>query len=129
MVWAVHAAERSGHGDRKRCGRIPCRAWAVVGRFWRVFAAIVVALRFPILIGWIAAAVAATLFLPGIAASGGIGGLIPPGSPALKAEADAARLFGEPLASAQVAVVQRDPGRFPPSVEPPGYRINIASRR
>ena len=95
----------TGNGAGTSSGQTP----AAVGRFWRAFAVVVVALRFPIVIGWIAAAVAATFFLPGIAASGAIGGLIPPDSPALRAEADAAKLFGEPLASAQVAVVQRDP--------------------
>ncbi|HEX5300836.1 MAG TPA: MMPL family transporter [Streptosporangiaceae bacterium] len=103
----------TGNGAGTSSGQTP----AAVGRFWRAFAVVVVALRFPIVIGWIAAAVAATFFLPGIAASGAIGGLIPPDSPALRAEADAAKLFGEPLASAQVAVVQRDPGKFPSSVQ------------
>jgi putative drug exporter of the RND superfamily len=82
-----------------------------------MFCGVVVALRYPILLAWIAAAVAATLYLPALATSGGLGGLIPAGSPAAKAEADAAKLFGEPLASAEVAVVQRDPAAFPLPVQ------------
>jgi RND superfamily putative drug exporter len=87
-----------------------------VGWVWRALAAVVVAGRYLILLAWIAAAVAVTRYLPPLAASSGVGGLIPSGAPALRAEYDAARLFGLPLA-AQVAVVQRDPRRFPPAVQ------------
>jgi putative drug exporter of the RND superfamily len=79
-----------------------------VGWLWRGLAAIVVALRYPILLAWIAAAAAATIFLPGMATSGAIGDLVPKSSPGLQAEYDAARLFGVPLTS-QVDIVQRDP--------------------
>ncbi len=82
-----------------------------VGWPWRVFAVVVVAARYLILLAWIAAAAAATLYLPALTASSNIGGLIPQGSPAVRAEYDATRLFGMPL-TAQVAVVQRDPHRF-----------------
>jgi len=53
-----------------------------------MFGGVVVALRYPILLAWIAAAVAATLYMPTLTASGGLGGLIPAGSPATKAEVD-----------------------------------------
>jgi RND superfamily putative drug exporter len=79
-----------------------------VGWLWRGLAALVVALRYPILLAWIAAAVAATIFLPGMASSGAIGDLVPNRSPGLRAEYDATRIFGVPLTS-QVDVVQRDP--------------------
>jgi putative drug exporter of the RND superfamily len=72
---------------------------------------VVTALRFPILLAWIAAAVAATVYLPAIATSGNIDTLIPKDAPAVRAEVDATRLFGVPL-SAQVAVVQRNPRGF-----------------
>ncbi len=85
---------------------------ATVGWLWRALAAVIVAGRYLILLAWIAAAVAVTLYLPPLTASDGVGGLIPSGAPALRAEYDAARLFGLPL-TAQVAVVQRDPRRFP----------------
>ncbi len=90
---------------------------SAVGWFWRMFGGVVVALRYPILLAWIAAAAAVTLYMPALTTSGGLGGLIPAGSPAAKAEADAAKLFGEPLASAGVAVVQRNPARFPLPVQ------------
>ena len=92
-------------------------ARSAVGWFWRMFGGVVVALRYPILLAWIAAAVAATLYMPSLTSSGGLGGLVPPGSPAAKAEVDATKLFGVPLASAEVAVVQRDPARFPLQVQ------------
>jgi RND superfamily putative drug exporter len=81
---------------------------------WRGLALVVTALRYPLLLAWIAAAVGATLFLPSLPESTGIGGLIPSGSPAVRAEYDAARIFGFPL-SAQVDVVQRDPRGFDPA--------------
>ena len=83
-----------------------------MGRLWRALAFVVVALRFPILLAWVAAAAAATVFLPGMASSGALGNLIPKHSPGLRAEYDATRLFGVPLTS-QVDVVQRDPHKFP----------------
>jgi len=79
-----------------------------VGWLWRGLAALVVALRYPILFAWIAAAVAATIFLPGMASPGAIGDLVPKGSAGLRAEVDATRIFGVPL-TAQADVVQRDP--------------------
>lgn len=82
-----------------------------MGWLWRAVAFVVTALRFPILLAWIAAAVAATIYLPPIATSGNIDTLIPKGAPALRAEVDATRLFDVPL-SAQVAVVQRNPRGF-----------------
>src|SRR6185312_4085254 len=81
---------------------------------WRALAALIVAGRYLILLAWIAVAV--TVYLPPLTASDGVGGLIPSGAPALRAEYDAARLFGLPL-TAQVAVVQRDPRRFPLPVQ------------
>ena len=78
---------------------------------WRGLAFVVTALRYPLLLAWIAAAVGASLYLPSLGEPGGLGGLIPSGSPAIRAEYDAARIFGFPL-SAQVAVVQSDPRRF-----------------
>jgi putative drug exporter of the RND superfamily len=82
-----------------------------VGWLWRAIAFVVTALRFPILLAWVAAAVAATVYLPPIATSGNIDTLIPKDAPAVRAEVDATRLFGVPL-SAQVAVVQRNPRGF-----------------
>jgi RND superfamily putative drug exporter len=90
---------------------VPRTERAAVGWLWRALAAIVVAGRYLILLAWIAAAVAVTLYLPPLTAASGVGGLIPSGAPALRTEYDAARIFGVPL-TAQAAVVQRDPQRF-----------------
>jgi RND superfamily putative drug exporter len=81
----------------------------------KAFAYLVVGLRFPLILGWAAAVVTAVLFLPPLPSSGGLPNLIPAGSPAAHADADAARLFGYPL-EAGVAIVQRDPRGLPPSV-------------
>jgi uncharacterized membrane protein YdfJ with MMPL/SSD domain len=82
----------------------------------KAFAYLVVGLRFPLILGWAAAVVAAVLFLPPLPSSGdGLADLIPAGSAAAHADADATRLFGYPL-EAGVAIVQRDPRGLPPSV-------------
>jgi RND superfamily putative drug exporter len=84
-----------------------------VGAPARGFAFVVVALRYLIIGGWIAALALAFVFLPPLAASSGdLSGLIPANTAAARAEADAARLFGAPL-DAPVAVVQRDPRGMP----------------
>ncbi len=84
-----------------------------VGWLWRGYGFVVTGLRYPILLAWIAVAVAvaATLYLPRLSASGSVTGLIPRGAPALQAEYHATRLFGLPLTS-QAAVVQYNPHRF-----------------
>ena len=82
----------------------------------KAFAYLVVGLRFPLILGWAAAVVAAVLFLPPLPSSGdGMADLIPAGSAAVHADADATRLFGYPL-EAGVAIVQRDPRDLPPAV-------------
>jgi putative drug exporter of the RND superfamily len=81
----------------------------------KAFAYLVVGLRFPLILGWAAAVAAAVLFLPPLPSSGGLANLIPAGSAAAHADADATRLFGYPL-EAGVAIVQRDPHGLPPSV-------------
>jgi putative drug exporter of the RND superfamily len=87
-----------------------------VGWLWRALAAVMVAGRYLIVLAWIAAAVAVTLYLPSLTASNGVSGLIPSGAPALRAEYDATKIFGLPL-TAQVAVVQRNPRRFTLAVQ------------
>jgi putative drug exporter of the RND superfamily len=95
-----------GRARRPHAGDRPA-----VGAVWRVFAAVVVALRYPILLGWLVAAVLSVLYLPGISPASAIGNLLSNTAPALRAESDAARLFGLPLA-AQAVAVQRDPHGF-----------------
>ncbi len=97
--------------DRPEAAGRPAPA---VGVMPRGYAFIVVALRFFIIGGWIAALALAIVFLPPLAAtaSGGLDALIPKNTPATSAETDAARLFGAPL-DAPVAVVQRDAHGMP----------------
>ena len=88
-----------------------------VGLLARGYAFVVVSLRLVIIGGWAAAIAAAIVFLPPLnPATGGLSELIPPGSPAAHAEADASRLFGFPL-DAAVAVVQRDPRGLPTATQ------------
>jgi RND superfamily putative drug exporter len=76
----------------------------------RGYAAIVVGLRLIIPLAWIAAAVAATVALPGLgdAPAAPLDDLAAKGGSAAKAQALATRTFGFPLAT-DTAVVQRDP--------------------
>jgi putative drug exporter of the RND superfamily len=79
-------------------------------RVARAYAAVVVGLRHVIPLAWIAAAVAATIALPGLAdtRSAPIDDLAAKGGSAAAAQAVATRAFGFPLATDTV-VVQRDP--------------------
>ena len=76
----------------------------------RAVAWTVVKLRFFLVAGWIAAAVAATLFLPPLQQShgGALSDLVAKNSPALKTQARSAQLFGAPI-SPDTMIVQRDP--------------------
>ncbi len=79
-------------------------------RLAAAFARLVVGLRFLLLPAWIAAAVAATLGLPGLGSGEPLplGGLVPRDSDALATGERAARLFSVPLTTDTV-VVQRAP--------------------
>ena len=98
---------------------------APVSAIWRAFAFVVITLRYPVLLVWVVAAVAATIFLPGISPAATLGGLVPSNSPALRAEYDATALFGAPLTS-QVAVVQRNPHGFTRQAQVSAARRAIA---
>jgi uncharacterized membrane protein YdfJ with MMPL/SSD domain len=87
-----------------------------VGWVWRAYAAMAVGLRYLIVLAWVAAALAATRYLPQLSSSGSVAALIPKGAPAVRAEYQATRLFGLPLSS-QVEVVQRDPRGFSPQAQ------------
>lgn len=79
----------------------------LAGRFARA----VILLRWPIVVAWVAAAVAATTLLPTIreAQTGSLGDLVPNDADAIAAEERGFELFGLPLLS-RTLVVQRDPG-------------------
>ena len=107
---AVRPADRAD--DRATAAR------AVAASTSRRFARVVVLLRLPILLVWIALAVAAVMFLPPLAVDQGEGlrALVPSDSPALHAEVESARRFGFPLL-ARTVVVQRDPEGLPANVQ------------
>ena len=75
-----------------------------------MYARVVVALRYPLVLGWIAAMVAAVVLLPGLGGSSTapLGDIVPTNSTSLTAEARAFQLFGATVAT-DVAVVQRNP--------------------
>ena len=103
---------------------------AAAGLLARGYAYVVVSLRYLIVGGWAAAVVLAIMFLPPLSASstGGLSQLIPPGSAAARAEADAARLFGFPI-DAAVAVVQRDPHGLPAATRDRALRQALSADR
>lgn len=71
----------------------------------------IVALRWPIALGWIAGAVAAWLLLPGLGSgSGPMDDIVPSGASAITAQARAAQLFGSPAGSDVAVVQQRSTG-------------------
>jgi putative drug exporter of the RND superfamily len=96
----------------------PGRARPTVGPLARGYAFLVVSLRWLIIGGWAAAVAAAIVFLPPLnpSSSTTLSQLIPPGSPAARAESDVTRLFGFPL-DAAIAVVQRDPHGMPKATQ------------
>jgi RND superfamily putative drug exporter len=77
------------------------------------FATWVVRLRYLLIAAWIAAAVATTLYLPGLRSGEPLelGGLVPDDSPAIEAGARSQQLFSVPL-TADTAVVERDEAGF-----------------
>jgi putative drug exporter of the RND superfamily len=97
----------------------------VVGRLAKGYALVIVSMRYPVLTGWLAAAALATLYLPALSAAGGVGDLVPAHSAALRAEADATRLFRVPM-SAPVAVVQANRGGLRNAVQERAARTAIA---
>jgi putative drug exporter of the RND superfamily len=88
----------------------------LVGRLARTYAFVVVGMRYLVLFGWLGAVAFAALYLPSLSAAGGVADLVPNGSAALRAEADATRLFRVPM-SAPVAVVQHSRARMPLAVQ------------
>ena len=102
----------------------------VAGVLARSYAFVVVSLRYLIVGGWAAGVALAIMFLPPLNAtsSGGLSDLIPPGSAAAHAQADAARLFGFPI-DAAVAVVQRDPHGMPAATRDRAIRQAVAVDR
>src|SRR6266567_5980246 len=87
---------------------------ATTGWLARAYAWTVVRLRWPILVGWSAAAVYAAVALPAPAQPpDSLVSLVPADAPSLRAEALALHRFRVPL-SAETTVVERDPGGLAP---------------
>lgn len=78
----------------------------------------VVRLRFPIVLGWLAIAVAAAVWLPRLDEARGdaLGSLVPEDAPAYRAQARSAELFRFPVLT-NTMVVQRDPGGLSPAAQ------------
>lgn len=86
--------------------------------FWTLTARLIVWLRFPILLAWIAGTVLATAHLPSAfeSESGELGSLLPRSSSALEVESKAIRTFGLPLLSRTIVVAHRSAGFSPDEV-------------
>src|SRR5918998_2887131 len=80
------------------------------GRLARATSWFAVKFRWPILIGWIAAAVAAWMLLPALGSTGTspLGDIVPENAEALRTEQRAFELFGSSV-STDTVVVQRNP--------------------
>ena len=84
---------------------------ATVGeRVARAYGRVIVALRWPVLVGWVAALVAAIMLLPALGGSGAapLDDIVPEAATALRAQERAVELFGTTLATDTV-IVQRNP--------------------
>ena len=79
---------------------------------------LVVRLRFVLVVGWVAAAVAALLYLPRLdeARADALGSLVPEDAPAYRAQVRSAELFSFPVLS-NTLVVQRDPDGLSPQAQ------------
>ncbi len=107
--------------DHPAAGRPGSRiAWGV--------ATVLVSLRWFVVVGWIAAAVGALLFLPPLTTrSGGVSDITSADNPAIVAEQRAAEAFGFPVLS-RVMLVQHDPNGLPDAVIDKAYRAARALR-
>jgi RND superfamily putative drug exporter len=85
------------------------RSWrkSEVGSLARLYAWLVVKLRWFIVLAWTAIAIAAAVWLPAASTDAGIGGFAPPNSRAIATETASAKAFGFPILSRTV-LVQRD---------------------
>jgi putative drug exporter of the RND superfamily len=106
------------------------RADAEGGLLARAFAGLVVWLRFLIPVAWVAAAVAATIALPGLGADDGapLGDIVPENSDAEQAMQAATERFGFPLAS-DTAVVQHNGDGLSPEQLERTFRVALETTR
>lgn len=85
------------------------RSWrkSEVGSLARMYAWLVVKLRWFVVLGWATGAVAAAVWLPATMPNAGLGGFAPPNSRAIETETASAKAFGFPIL-ARTVLVQRD---------------------
>lgn len=88
----------------------------IAARLWYGYARTVVALRWVLVVGWVAAAIAATVLLPPMQAGADDIESLGADDASFEAEQRSLDLFGFPLLS-RVAIVQRDAGGMSPLVQ------------
>lgn len=106
-----------------QAGAPPRRSLSV--RFWSRYARGVVALRWFIIVGWVAAAVASAVLLPPLGSGGDDLADIGAGDQSLEAERRSTEIFGFPLL-ARVAMVQHDPDGMRPLAQAEAVARGIA---
>ncbi len=84
---------------------------------WRLYGGLTAHLGLPIIAAWIAAAVAAVMFLPDFGAASGFGliQLVPSNTAAVRAQATEQRLFGSSLADSPALIVEHAQHSIPPA--------------
>lgn len=96
-----------------------------MARLWYGYARVTVALRWFIVVGWVAAAIAATLFLPPMQGTANDIESLGANDESFAAEQRSLELFGFPLLS-RAAIVQRNPDGLPPLVQAEAVMRGIA---
>src|SRR5690606_4100161 len=96
-----------------------------MGTLWYGYARVTVALRWFIVVGWVAAAVAATLFLPPMQGTVDDIEALGANDASFEAERRSLELFEFPLL-ARAAIVQRNPDGLPPLVQAEAVMRGIA---
>ena len=88
---------------------------------------LIVTLRYPIIVAWIAAAVLMTLHLPSIGEGGGgeLGGIVPEHSQAVRAEKESLSQFEFPLSS-RTMIIERDPAGLTPKEQETIIRRDVS---
>jgi RND superfamily putative drug exporter len=105
------ARDRTDACEAGRAGNAPAVSGATGGqRLARGYAWVVVALRWPIIVIWLAVLAASLLFLPALGGSGSapLSDIVPSGGKAVAAQERALRLFGSTVATDTLAV-ERNP--------------------
>ena len=94
------------------------RTWRTseVGPGSRLYAWLVVKLRWVVVVGWLAIIGAAAVWLPGTTPNADLGGFAPPNSRAIATETSSAKAFGFPLLSRTV-LVQHDARGLSPEAQ------------